>query len=232
MISRKWIIEYLSGCKGDMLTYHLNGITVDLDPIYNRTSSLFYNRIGTGNSLIYPVELFEKYLETAQEKNILFSNSHQLNFSYQTKYTNLLEKYNIGIKKIVFSQEFYKTIHIECVIKTLNRLPLSCPVTNILKKKKLKFTDTNKAEILHQLLDRPVQYPIFDVYNKNIKTLKNKNLLDYKSLYVTFDSDDPDINENIKWDDFKKLVEKSWIAEKIELYGETWNLRDYGYRKF
>jgi hypothetical protein len=228
-----WVIEYLGGTKGDFLTRFLNNEKFIQNSLTNK-SKVFpihltpYEYIAKNQAV--PLDIFCKILE--EGKKYRFINAHELFFLNKKIYFEELRKRNYSIKKIIFSKKYYKTIYIESFIKNIE-FTLQNFIDNTCQEKDIsKYSDTMKAEIFDTALKSEKNFDIFNVFNHHKSGNLNKNFIDYEEIFVKFNCSDSDIAELICTNEYQQLVEKTWCKNKIEIFGEVWNLSNYGYRDF
>ncbi len=114
----KYIIEYVAGCKGDMLVGFLNNATFNMDS----TRKTHPMKTGCPHwlKLVNPYDLtLDRFEEILGKNQWKFLASHPLWVLYNKDYKDLLKKYNYKIYSIKFEPEHYVTIYIEAVLKTM-----------------------------------------------------------------------------------------------------------------
>lgn len=227
MIEKTWILEYIGGCKGDLLTRCLNNLDVPMNK-FLKTAKLEVN-LKKYNGYYEQPSIYEFCKILEESKKFKFINAHESPYFDKKEYSNKLKEKNIGIKKILFSEKYYKTIYIEGVFKNTGYF-LSL-VDNSLNKQGLEINEKNRIHELYNFINK-THYNRFIVFNKIKKLCLNKDLLNYEDLFINFKCDDKDINDNINWETLKIKVEKSWLPEKFKFLNHTWNLKELGYRNF
>ena len=240
MYEKTFIIEYIGGMKGDLLTTFLNNREIIFEK-YNKTKTFekklnpfkFVKNFDASLDAKLKVKLKKpplnyliNYLDETKEYK--FTNSFEINYLNDENYRTEFVSRNIIIKKIIFEKKYYKTISLESIFKNfddnIERLH------NILKKNNLKYNSTNIMFAINKISEQDQHH--FVLYNKFKKNLLYKNIVNYEDLYVNFCSNDSDLSEFIKTDKFKTLVEKSWLPDNIEVFGCNINLPELGYRNF
>lgn len=213
----KYVVEYLGGCKGDLLVRSLLGDTISMTG-YNKTDP----RPGYGlKKFMWRKHMDDEELEITLSDLIKYtediSPAHQLSFINNSYHIHLLNRYQIKIKKILFGPRFYRTIHIENVFKNLHHhIP------------DLESGPESPAEKLDNLLSVGLKF--YDNFN-SLDSSYGRTLWSYENLYINFYQRD-ELFREFDWDYFSKNVERSWLPESIDLYGETWKPKQYGYRQY
>lgn len=244
MSETRYIIEYLPGCKGDMITGLLNHENLSVNSLkkVDREELISLKDISNPVHLIYPsLNEFEDKIKTITKK---FTTSHGLYFLNQSYY-DILDFFNIKIIKIIFEKKYFQTIKVEGLFKNLRsrnkvldqRLGFSRQedqdfflIDYHLKEKNIPLTDKNRAEMLYSLLTVNEDFKKERVFN-SVKQNQNKILWSYHNLYIDIDPNH-EIFETIDLGSYKIIVEKSWLPDEIYAFGKIWKPRDYGYRSF
>lgn len=243
MIEPRYIIEYLPGCKGDMLTSLLNSeqplINDDGRTLGNTSLLKDFSNMELMEKQNPCIEDFERTISRIESK---FSNAHNLFFLNDSRYKNILDSKGFKIKKIVFDKKYYQTIHVEHIFKNAKG-PRSKVIEKILNfkpredfynidyflhEKNIPINDENRSKHFHESLKKS-RFPILELFNSS--KYKNRELWSYQDLYIDFNLTDP-LLQNLDMKVYKASVEKSWLPEEISLFGESWKPREYGYRSF
>lgn len=241
----KYIIEYIAGCKGDMLTGLLNQETLSIGNLrkVDRESMITLKDISNPARKIEKPSLhaFEEKLKTLTDK---FTTSHPL-FFLDKSYHNILNQLDINIIKITFEKKHYQTVRIESFFKNLKSRILVLDqelgftetsnhdffsIDYKLRRKNIPLTNSNRAEELYRLLTSQSGFADDIIFNSS-KHNQNKILWKYHDLYVEPCLTD-DLLQHIDFSTYKDVVEKSWLPEEIHAFDEVWKPRDYGYRSF
>ena len=118
-MNKRYIFEYVSGTKGDMVVRFLNELEPNIDPEQsNRTSPA---PIGCPNwlKLVDPKELtLERFEEVLSINPIEYLPAHQLWVCYDQRYMDLVKKYNYEIISLKFEPKHYVTAAVERILKT------------------------------------------------------------------------------------------------------------------
>jgi hypothetical protein len=240
----------MAGTKGDMLTHLLND--TDPEPRGSGRSTYKYGLKG-----ISYLELTEKNdhidLNTIgkrlEQNPNRFINGHELYCLHTRAGGDMLESRSYELYKLVFDKRYYQTVQIEATVKNLPNKGINPLILKFEPHKKdllnqdsyhvdyflldmdAEITDANRAAYMHDRL-KQLNPSRFDLFNKFGLSSKNCKVCHYHQLYIDFDIDDP-VFESIGSERLKQYVEKSWLPDVIECFGETWHLaRDYGYRNY
>lgn len=246
MTEERYIIEYLGGCKGDMLTALLNRENLSIDDLRK------VDRKGISlkdiNNPLDPVGIILSAAELDKKLRILtekFTTSHNLYFLKRSHH-DVLDRLNFRIIKITFEEKHYQTIRIENLIKNLKNRDKMLDqrfgfldvddhdffyIDYFLKEENIHITDENRAEKLDLLLKNQKQHFVNERIFNSQKNNQNKILWSYQALYVDL-TPGYDLFNNIDMDLYKETVDRSWLPDEIQIFGETWKPRDYGYRSF
>ena len=233
-MAHRWIIEYLPGCKGDLLTTVLNKMPVIIDEKTRATNNIDSELYSVNRTKETTIEI-SKFDESLSKISLTFINQHSSDFLYKKQYQESLLKHNFGIKKLIFSPKYYITISLENIFKNYFKSPERRDA-KILEKYNL-VNDYNRIKFFYELIKNhqincELNFKKYKFFNKNFKSNFNKDLIDYESLYINFNCGDTEINENINWENFKQLVDKSWLPNKMDVFGETFDLIKMGYRQY
>lgn len=176
----KTIIEYISGCKGDMLVRFLNNMLSD----QNSTGKSGRMPISCTNwlKLINPNELtLDRFEEVLERNQFKFLSSHPLWVLYNKDYRDLLKKHNYEIWSIKFEPKHYVTIQIESLLKNLfhdhQKRDKNVQLTDILNV--LFFEKKQIPEwIKNTISENDVNLEDLDFWNwQNIRTKRMRNIL-------------------------------------------------------
>lgn len=257
----KIILEYIPGTKGDFLARFLTDQSIKLTELGRSAdleeSLKFLSRYKEDVGYYNPsFDNFEKYLSKKFGKVI---TAHELFFLSNAKqYYSILQKYNMSIVKICYDKQFYKTIQIEDLFKNSKadyadykeRIikehyqnqkiddAFKFSIDFFLLQRNIEINNTNRAELLHNFLSNPITSKLInrqwglknEIFNSE-KQKQNKNIINYKDLYIDFNLSNP-IFDEINTELFPSMVAKTWLPEKIVLFSETWKPKDYGYLNF
>ena len=240
MFEKTFIIEYIGGMKGDLLTTFLNQQEIIFEK-YNKTKT-FEKKLSPwkfcekfdgewDSRLKYklkkpPLNWLCNYLDEIKEYK--FTNSFEINYLNDEKYRLEFNKRNIVIKKIIFDKKYYKTISLESIFKNFNDNIER--IHNIINKENLSYNTTNIMTAIDKISEEDQRHLI--LYNKHKKNLLYKNIINYEDLYINFSCKDNDLSERLKDDNFKFFVEKSWLPNEIEVFGSVISLKELGYKNF
>lgn len=243
MSDTRYIIEYLPGCKGDMLTRLLNSeqplINDDGRTLGNTSLLKDFSNLELIGKKKPCIEEFEKTISRIEGK---FTNAHTLFFLNDRRYKEILDSRGFSIKKIIFDKKYYRTVYVEHIFKNAKG-PRSSVIEEILNFKpkedfynidyflheqNIPINDENRSEYFHDSLlkSRNIILELF-----NTSKHKNRDLWSYQDLYIDLNLTDP-LFQHVDLKDYKEAVEKSWLPDEIFLFGESWKPRDYGYRSF
>lgn len=227
------IIEYIGGTKGDFLVSQLSGMPASLIG-FNKTQlkseaqklKHFLYESTVANSL----NLNELENLIIQLKHFPYIGVHSLDILNDSAF-DMLYHYDYQIFKICYDNDYYKSISIESFLKNIKhtRNKYEYSIDQELIKQGLELNNQNRAWMLDSFFNHVkngFDDPIHLEFNKKIK---NRNILQYKELYITFESD---LIRHLNIDDYKIAVSKSWLPTKIDLFDRTWDLTSYGYLQF
>lgn len=242
----RYVLEYIGGTKGDMLTTLLiNKDELKFDELrraVNRGNKLFLMELSAQISYAFKnpsIEEFKKRLLISNDKIL---TAHGLYFLQKKEYRDVLKELDFKVKKLIFEKRHYQTINIEGVFKNLRvfspvfeqainfqRKEDSYRIDYYLTKKNIPINNTNRAEALYKTLknDKFLDLKLFN----NPKHCLHRDLLSYQDLYIDFNLSDPFL-ESLDIESYKNTVEQSWLPDEIHVFGETWKPKDYGYRSF
>jgi hypothetical protein len=128
-MTKKYIIEYLGGTKGDMLCRFLNNLKPDLES--TGKSKPVKSSVPSWLKIMDPNELTLERFDEALSKNLYeYMPAHALWVTNNKDYRDLLKKYNYEIYSLKFKPEHYVTIIIEALIKNMTLLQKSKTSTN------------------------------------------------------------------------------------------------------
>ena len=123
-MTKKYIIEYFAGTKGDMLCRFLNNLKPALE--LTGKSRPVMSTVPSWLKLMDPNELtLERFEEALSVNPYEYMPAHALWVVYNPKYLDLIEKYNYEIYSIKFEPEHYVTVIIEALIKNMTLLQKS-----------------------------------------------------------------------------------------------------------
>lgn len=206
-MNKRYIFEYVSGTKGDMVVRFLNGLEPNIDPEQsNRTSPA---SIGCTNwlKLIDPNELtLERFEEVLSINPFEYLPAHQLWVCYDQRYMDLVKKYNYEIISLKFEPKHYVTVAVERILKThtgdYNKSE------SVIGQMNSRFSK-NKSNAFKRLEMGPArmfagQYDSQNLFNTMIE---NRTLLHYEDLFCT-DAPFPNLPE--REDEWLMLVQQSW----------------------
>lgn len=239
----KYIIEYIPGCKGDMLTGLLNQETLSIGNLrkVDRESMISLKGFSNPEREKPSLHVFEEKIKTLTER---FTTSHSLYFLNES-YHDVLARLDVKIIKITFEKKHYQTVRIESFFKNLKsrnavldqRLDFISTsdhdffnIDYRLKERNIPLTNSNRSEEMHALLRSQAGFTNEIIFNSS-KHNQNKILWKYHDLYVEPSLND-DLLQTLDIAMYKKVLEKSWLPEEINAFDETWKPRDYGYRSF
>jgi len=214
----KYIIEYVSGTKGDLLCRFLNNQKLYVDG-NNKTIPA---DIGCINwlKLLNPYHLTEERMREVLDKNpFTYLPSHPL----WKDWSPLLELYDYEIIKLRFDQRHYRTIYLESRIKNNIRAQDAAHLMNQLFWSGASWDSFITSDIEKEL--SPVELLWTDrvkVYELFLNMTNNRTFIEYNDLFIEFRSD---IFEGYDLDEWKQFVFSSWCEASPELFKE-------GYRDF
>jgi hypothetical protein len=120
-MTKKYIIEYLAGTKGDMLCRFLNNIKPNLES--TGKSKPVVSSVPSWLKVMDPQELtLERFEEALSVNPYEYMPAHPLWVVHNPKYLDLIEKYNYEICSLKFEPEHYVTVVIEALIKNMPNL--------------------------------------------------------------------------------------------------------------
>jgi hypothetical protein len=238
-MQKRFIIEYLAGCKGDFITNWLNYNTyiphkqiLCRSKVKNDQKLKLHDNYGIFfyNPFSYLPDLDELKNQLDLLKNSKFSNSHWLYFYNEEVYKKEFFIRNIKIKKIVFDEKYCQTILIENFFKNINYFKEQ--IIEHFEKNNIPINEKNQIDFVYNYLSNcKKKYNKTDLlYNKHKKQNLDKDLINYEDLYITFNLQDCDILENLNLPQYKLALEKTWLPEKINVFNHTFNLTKMGYR--
>ena len=213
-MNKRYIFEYVSGTKGDMVVRFLNELEPNIDPEQsNRTSPA---SIGCTNwlKLIDPEELtLERFEEVLSINPFEYLPAHQLWVCYDQRYMDLVEKYNYEIISLKFEPKHYVTAAVERILKThtgdYRQTESVIGQINSRFSKDKSNIEVKRKNALRRLEMGPArmfarQYDLQNLFN--IMT-ENRTLLHYEDLFCT-DAPFPNLPE--REDEWLMLVQQSW----------------------
>jgi hypothetical protein len=229
------ILEYSAGTKGDFLANLLLGKELTLEkfnksPFVNPALKHFLHQSTEKNNLDKNqlVKILEKY------KNEKIVPVHNLSILEKFNVIDLLKEYGYTIKKIHYDKKYYTTVSIESYIKNISAKinGVEYAVDKILIERNLEINEKSQQAVFKNVLNyiKNTQYSNFH-HMFNYSFNENKSILQYEDLYINFNLTDSLFN-NIDLENYKAAVARTWCPTEIELFGRTWNLRDYGYLQF
>jgi len=240
----KYLLDYSCGQKGDFLSNFLNGKDLRIENNFNKS---FPDDIN----LKLLSTLIEKnknsILEETLSKDFLVCSGHNLDIIG----SDILNQYDCKIIKLITEEKYINTSFIECVIKHNTALTNIASTIrygdgsakeNFKLYKKVKYhidatliienieiTDANRrARILQMIKNREIRFSHKDNIYKTVW-----KVLNYSDVYVNSNFDllyeiCPKFDEKY----FIECLEKTWLPDKIDLFGEMVDLRELGYRDY
>ena len=242
----QYILNYEGGMKGDFLCNHINFNKIKFeDNSFNRSKSHY--------AYFKKLIMNEFSLDTAQE--FLDRNSSVKIFPAHNAYKipkEFLDKNNIVVIHLMSNRGYFKTIQIESMFKNL----LISRIVDTDYKLRWNWGDNKNDEIIEYAWDIQLRQSKLTINNENrIKLLKKKlenpflsehmnklefikqtnseNIFwDYKNIFI--DLDFSKINELFEIDNDMLVagIEKTWLPDQIEIFGEMFDIKSYGYRKY
>ena len=227
----QYILEYMTGTKGDLLCRFLNGLDSNILP--EKSNKTWPTDIGCINWLKLPnpyhltIDRFEEVLVTNPHKYV---SAHPLWVTYNKKYLEVLEIYDYKILKLRYEKNHYTTICIESNLKTRYPLVLS------------EHSERNLfiLKLIVQVFFKGLDWDTFltsdldsgrgamidgneNAWNQRayINELflsgnnEKREFIDYSDLYLTFNCD---ILKGYDIDEWKSLVKRSWCDYKGDGY--------------
>jgi hypothetical protein len=216
---RKYIIEYVGGTKGDLITGFLNN-TLQLTNINNVGKSPYnlnfsklkkftpnHNNREKQNPNEWKMPDKQDFIKVLEQDKFLFINSHKIWFLVDDSWYDIVENCGYTIKRISFDRKYFRDVRIESLFKN--------------------STKYNAESLQFELSKLKENYIHYLRYNKETY---RRETWDYESLFKNFEifNEDP-VFKNYDIETYKKLVEKSWLPAEIKQYGKIWYPADYGY---
>lgn len=230
------IIEYSGGTKGDFLTQYLTDQKInlkkfnktDLVEISQRLKSFLYE---SQNKNDLDTDTLIKLLE--ELKKFKFINVHSLEILERFNVFHLLFEHGYSVKKICYNKKYYKTISIESFVKNINedKNGFETILDHLIVNNNLEINDDNRSQYFENFLNHVKQGKDI-VFHHEFNKLKNhREIWNYEDLYINFNLEDL-VFQTLNIEDYKAAVAKTWIPNKIDLFGRTWDLTQYGYLQF
>jgi hypothetical protein len=223
----KYIIEYTAGTKGDLLCRFLN----NFEPKFigsNRTEPVevkYINWLKLANPNMLTLDRFEEVLFFNTNKYV---PAHCLWVTVDSRYVELLNKYDYKIIKLLFEPKHFITVRIESILKNMVQDALPNQIIDLINFVWFRDLDWNTFT-LGSLNNRVKQInkhtawfsrcAVFKLFIENAN--ENKEFISYSDLYLNFNCD---ILKGYDLDQWKGLVEKSWCVYDGEGYRD-WNLK-------
>jgi hypothetical protein len=238
----KYIIEYVAGCKGDLLARFLNGTEESFSKKENnKTNPLDFggpNWLKLLNPDDLSIEKFTSVLSNNQQQVI---SSHPIWHIPKNKdYFLILNELGYKIVKIKFSQKHYITIRLESLFKNLSAPDHQTDPDYIVKKyNRLFFDKKNNLNFDHtKHLQKLLSEDIYESKRKyNDQFLlpiydTHRTVLDYDDLFINFNLSKYEIFQNQNYKQWIDLIEKSWVPPVAVVGDTTYNLEKMGYKNF
>lgn len=237
----QYIIEYVAGSKGDLLTRFLNNSGESFSTRENnKTDPLDFggpNWLKLLNDNDLTLDRFEDVLSRNKQKYI---SAHPIwQISTDQKYRDVLAKLNYQVIKVKFSLHHYVTIRIESLFKNLFPLDLNDPDYLVKRLNRIYFDkkepiDFNPQVHLDNLLNQDL-YKSRQNYNDRFLLPLNDSyriIMLYDDLYVNFTLDQYEQFQNLNLERWKELVNQSWVPFNASVGGKQYDLAKLGYRDF
>ena len=240
----KYLLDFECGQKGDFLCNFLNGKKLRIENNFNKSFPDDIN-LKLLDSLIKKGK--EEILKNTLSKDFLICAGHNLDIIDD----NILDQYNCKIIKLITEEKFAQTSLIECIIKhntaSTNVISnmrygdgdakenfklykkIKYHIDTILIEENIEITDSNRClRIIKMIHDKKFDFLRSSTVNKNVW-----NIINYGDIYVNKNFDMlyeicPTFDEKY----FLECLEKTWLPNKINLFGKIVDLRDYGYRDY
>ena len=103
--------------------------------------------------------------------------------------------------------------------------------------KNIPITDTNRCYFLEEKLKNKKNDYNFSDYNNFVRfnsdeQKANKTIFNYSDLYIDINLSKYQQFNLIEKNRYQKQLSKTWLPNEIQLFGQTWKPRDYGYMNF
>jgi len=237
----KYIVEYVAGCKGDLLTRFLNNSTENFSKHENnKTIPLDF---GGPNwlKLLNPDDLtLDRFKDVLSRNKQNVISSHPIwQIPNNKEYQNILDDLGYSILKIKFLPKHYITIRIESLFKNLVPFDDSDPdyeVKRYIRKyfDKKEITNFDPTAHLESLLSENI-FESRRKYNEEFLLPKNdasRTILAYDDIFINFNLSKYQIFDNLNSEKWKELVNQSWVPFTVKVGRKTYNLEEFGYRNF
>ena len=213
-MSKRYIFEYVSGTKGDLVVRFLNGLEPNINPEQsNRTSPA---HIGCTNWLKV-IDINELTLERFEEVLSInpfeYLTAHALWVCYDKRYMDLLEKYDYEIISLKFEPKHYVTIGVERILKIhtgsyIQSESVIGQMNSRYAKEKHNIELKRKNALRRLELGSARLFASQLTYNKLFNEMtENRTLMQYEELFCT---DIPFPLQPHREDEWLMLVEESW----------------------
>jgi len=221
----KYIIEYTAGTKGDLLCRFLN----NSEPKFigsNRTEPAevkYINWLKLANPNWLTLDRFEEVLSLNTHKYV---PAHCLWVTLDSRYVELLNRYDYKIIKLLFEPKHFITVRIESILKNMVQDILPNQIIDLINSVWFKGLDwntftlgilNNRVKKINKEMAWYSRSAVYKLYIENVN--ENKILVNYEDLYLNFSSD---LLNGYDLDQWKSLVEKSWCDYDGEGYRD-WN---------
>lgn len=239
------IIEYDGGTKGDFLTNFLCGTNYIGHNGLSNNDNNFLKTIGLRDSSQTSedaiVQLFYKSADS------IALPCHRTDI-FTDKLKEFIQQH-CQTYKIVYSDKFLKTVHIEELVKQCTRPTVFEDISSWISTslhQQLQhmeyWIDVELANLKHDLtnqnriarLEKRLKGNTFRAeYYRNplVVGIPGTIILNYQDLYIDFNLDNALFAGHDKTL-FRQLTAKTWLPETVTAFGKTWVPRDYGYLDF
>lgn len=234
----KYIIEFISGCKGDLLNRFLNRAEDNIAEHYNnKTIELNQggpNWLKAQNPAEQTLERIENNLKNNPYQFI--SGHYLMHLSSDNRYVDLLNKYEYKVIRVHADRKYWTTVRIESIFKNLE-IPLEddhqypVKISNRLWFDKTSIDHYDPLENVNRLIKNNMFASRFGLYEQIHNDTKHRDIfLNYEDLYINFNLEN-EIFQGLDIEYWKHLVEKSWLKNETKVGNEIFNLNDLGYRQ-
>jgi hypothetical protein len=244
-MEKKYILNYIGGCKGDFLCNFLNNRSIEFKSNLTRLSSTTQNF-----KWLYHQDFNHELFQNFASPDLKIYPAH---CSYKIP-TDILQNNNLNIINLKFTKEIANNIKIEHLVKTfcqeiddemisqfkyfehLNNIPQE--IVNKIKffidihllKYNFELNDDNRMRLLYAVLgdDTNTYYNEFVTDDRS----NSDEDLDYETLYIK--KDFTTLSKMFEFDsqNLTEFINQTWLPEEIIIWGEKFDLSFFGYTRF
>lgn len=236
-MTKRYILNYIGGSKGDFLCNFINNIPVSLDE-RNASPSDF----GFLKSLTYR-NFNDTDIKLINENSCLIFPAH---FAHKIP-IEFLNNYNFEIINFVYDSNVLSTIYIEYLFKNLPKKLQGKDKLGIIAGRTKQSAEAFKQfKEVEYFIDINLLLEKKEINNENRikyleKRLKNfyfpykstgTNEISYSKIFIDNDFSELKNFFKINDDKLKFAIANTWLPSTVYAWGKEWDIENYGYRKW